>query len=133
MREAQITTRFLWRIRLGQLWIKSPPVDPAPLTFEYLSKNWARKGTTDAPQDILRDNADYHIFPWYLMVLLTRAKWLDNEGFDATKAFSEYNKQLESAMGSNLGATALSLVPGIGYPYLNAMRNTPDTGYGGSD
>lgn len=130
VREAMITTRFLWRYRQGKLFIKSPPTTPTPFTFEYQNKNWAVSGSTGNPQDYLQQNSDYHIFPWPLPILLTRAKWLDNEGFDATKAYADYDQQLASAIGSDEGATALSLVPGVGYPYLNAMRNAPDTGYG---
>lgn len=130
VRDAMITTRFMWRIRLGKLYIKSPPDTPTPFSFEYQSKLWARDADNDDPKEIMVKNGDYHVYPWYLVVLLTRAKWLDNEGFDASKAYRAYKDQLGHELGGDRGATALSLVPGVGYPYLNAMRNAPDTGYG---
>lgn len=130
VREAMITTRFMWRIRLGQLWIKSPPSVATPFSFEYQSKNWARDADTDAEIDYMVKNGDYHVYPWHLVVLLTRLKWLANEGYDTAQAQKDFDKALASKSGSNLGATALSLVPGVGYPYLSPDRNLPDTGYG---
>jgi hypothetical protein len=49
VRDALITTRFMWRLRQGKLWIKSPPVTPQPFTFEYMSRNWALSGDADTP------------------------------------------------------------------------------------
>jgi hypothetical protein len=42
----------------------------------------------------------------------------------------DFQKALSYEVGTDKGATALSLVPGSGYPYLNAVKNIPDTGYG---
>jgi hypothetical protein len=130
VRNAMITTRMMWRIRQGKLWIKSPTVDPQPFTFEYLSKNWAVKGNDDSPQDVLALDNDYHIFPPYLMILYTRQKWFENEGYDATAAAQAFFKAFQWFTGTDKGASSLSLVPGTGYPYINAVRNIPDTGYG---
>jgi hypothetical protein len=131
VRNAKITTRFLWRIRDGLLWIKSPPVTPQPLTFEYLQKNWARDNS-DFGKDFMDKNNDYHLFPWELVVYYTRVKWLENEGYDAKSAKDDFQKAFDYETGTDKGATALSLVPGTGYPYIDAFRNAPDTGYGGA-
>lgn len=130
VRQAMITTRFMWRLRGGKFWIKSPPTDAQIMPYEYMSKNWAFDGDTAEPKDYMSKNADYHLFPWQLPVLLTRAKWLKNEGYDANQAYEDYRKAFEFETGSNLGATALSLVPGVGFPYITPERNLPDTGYG---
>jgi hypothetical protein len=121
----------MWRLRNKQLWIKSPPATATPFSFEYVSKNWARDADDNSHKDLMSKDADYHIYPWHLVVLLTRQKWLKNEGYDDTAALNDYNNALAAETGSNTGATALSLVPGVGYPYLNPERNLPDTGYGG--
>lgn len=130
VRRAKVTTRFLWRLREGLLWVKSPPVDPQPLVFEYLCKNWARNGDDDAPKALMTNNADYHIFAWNLVVLLARAKWLEQEGYDSSAAKADFQKAMDFYTGGDKGATALSLVPGVGYPYINAVRNIPPTGFG---
>lgn len=130
VRDAMITTRFMWRIRQGRLWIKSPPVDPQDLTFEYLSKNWAVNGDTEFAAESMVNNNDYHIFPPYLMILFVRFKWFSNEGYDATASQQDFNKAFQWFSGTDKGASSLSLVPGSGYPYINAVRNIPDTGYG---
>jgi hypothetical protein len=130
VRQAMITTRFMWRLRGGKFWIKSPPEEPQELPFEYMSKNWAVDGDNATPKAWMTKNADYHIYPPMLPILLTRAKWLKNEGYDSTQALEDFRKAFEFETGSNLGATALSLVPGVGFPYITPERNLPDTGYG---
>lgn len=130
VRQALITTRFMWRFRGGQFWIKSPPVEAQQMPYEYMTKNWAFDGDTDMPQDIMQKNSDYHLFPWNLIVLYTRAKWLKNEGYDDSAAMKDFKTAFDFETGSNFGATALSLVPGVGYPYITPERNLPDTGYG---
>jgi hypothetical protein len=130
VRRAKVTTRFLWRIRGGKLWIKSPPVAAQPLVFEYLQRTWARDGLTDAPKELMTLNSDYHVFAWNLVVLLARAKWLEQEGYDSSAAKADFQKAMDFYTGGDKGATALSLVPGVGYPYINAVRNIPPTGFG---
>ena len=132
VRNTQITTRFLWRIRDRKLWIKSPPPPGAPedFSFEYKSKYWAVDGVSGEPKETMNQNSDYHIYPWQLVVLFTRAKWFENEGFDATGAVNDFNKAFQYETGTDKGATALNLVPGQGYPYINATKNIPDTGFG---
>jgi hypothetical protein len=132
VRNTQITTRFLWRIRGDKLWVKSPPPPgfPQNLSFEYLSKYWAVDGVTGQPKELMQQNSDYHIFPWQLVQLYTRTKWFSNEGFDATAAYADFLRSFNYETGTDKGASALSLVPGVGYPYISASRNIPDTGYG---
>lgn len=132
VRRTQVTTRFLWRIRNGKLWVKSPPPPgyPQEFSFEYKSKYWAVDGVTGDPLEMMVQNSDYHLYPWQLVVLFTRAKWMENEGFDATGAYNDFNTAFAYETGTDKGATSLSLVPGIGYPYISAIRNLPDTGYG---
>jgi hypothetical protein len=133
VRNTKITTRFMWRIRDGLLWVKSPPYpNPQNFSFEYLSKNWAVDGDTGFGKDYMNKNTDYHLFPWELVVFYTRVLWMQNEGYDATAAMASFKNALAYETGTDKGATALSLVPGMGYPYIDAIRNIPDTGYGGA-
>lgn len=123
-------TRFMWRRREGLLYIKSPPTAAENLTFEYMTKNWARDADDDSEKYLMSKNGDYHTFAWNLVILLTRLKWLDNEGYDTTSAERDFKKALESYTGNDQGATVLSLVPGGGgFPYLSE-RNIPPSGYG---
>jgi len=130
VRKTMITTRMMWRIRNKKLWIKSPPVNSQPFSFEYLSKNWAVDGNTETPQDLMSKNIDYHLYPWQLMVLYTRAKWFENEGYDSSGAYEDFKRAFMYETGVDKAATALTLVPGQGYPYIDAVKNIPDTGYG---
>ena len=132
VRNAKITTRFLWRIRDGMLWVKSPPPpgSPQPLSFEYTSKYWAVSGDTGEGIEGMESDEDYHVFNPQMVILYTRAKWFENEGYDASAAFADFQKSFLYESGTDKGATSLSIVPGMGYPYINAIRNIPDTGYG---
>lgn len=130
VRNTKITTRLMWRIRNKQLWIKSPPTIAEPLTFEYISKNWAMDVDGITAKDYMTNSGDYHLYPWQLMVLFTRAKWFENEGYDSTAAYSSFQRAFQYETGVDKGATALALVPGQGFPYIDAIKNIPDTGYG---
>jgi hypothetical protein len=129
VRDAMITTRMMWRIRNKLLWVKSPSMDSQPFVFEYVSKMWARDNA-DAPKDNMIAGTDYHLYPWQLMVMYTRAKWFENEGYDSSAAYSDFQRAFQYETGVDKGATSLSLVPGTGYPYISVARNVPDTGYG---
>jgi hypothetical protein len=132
VRNDSANMRFMWRIRNKMLWIKSPPpVDQTQtLVFEYLSKNWAVNALDASPTDIMTQNGDWHVYPWQLMVLYTRAKWFENEGFDSSGAQMDFLKALNYELGVDKGATALSLVPGSVFPYITPNSNIPDSGYG---
>jgi hypothetical protein len=130
VRNDSAVMRFMWRIRNKRLWIKSPPSDVQTFTFEYLSKNWAVRGDNGQSTDIMQSNNDYHIYPWQIMVLYTRAKWFENEGFDSSGAQMDFLKALNYELGADKGATTLSLVPGAAFPYIDPIRNLPNTGYG---
>ena len=133
VRKTMITTRFMWRIRDKKLWVKSAPAPDSGghiFSFEYLSKYWAVDGDTGQLQDLMNKNNDYHLYPWQLPLLYTRAKWFENEGYDSSGAQSDFQRALQYEMGVDKGATALTLVPGAGYPYIDAIKNVPDTGYG---
>jgi hypothetical protein len=134
VRNTYITTRMLWRIRDKKLWIKSPPPPGSPqdFSFEYVSRYWAIDGVTAEPKDKLTNNSDYALYPWQLVMLFTRAKWFENEGYDSSGAYLDFQKAFAYETGTDKGATALNLVPGTGYPYINAIKNIPDTGYGSS-
>lgn len=137
-RVGQITTRFLWRIRDGQLWIKSPPFPTSqPFSFEYLSKYWAldpnvsgNPADPPTPVESMELDTSWHIYSPQLMILYTRAKWFENEGYDAAAAFGDFQKAFQWEAGGDKGATALSIVPNAMFPYINAIFNAPDTGYG---
>jgi hypothetical protein len=130
VRNDSANMRFMWRIRNKAICIKSPPSEVQTLVFEYLSKNWAVKASDGSSTDIMKENGDYHIYPWQLMVLYTRAKWFENEGFDSSGAQMDFLKALNYELGADKGATTLSLVPGRSFPYIDSIRNLPDTGYG---
>lgn len=132
VRNTMITTRTMWRIRNKQLWVKSPPsaASPQTFTFEYLSRFWAVDGELGTPIDYMDTGSDYHLFPWQLPILYGRAKFFENEGYDSTAAYADFHRAFAYEAGTDKAATALPLVPGQGYPYLDAIKNVPDTGYG---
>ena len=138
VRSAQITTRFMWRIRDGLIWVKSapPPGFPQILTFEYMSKYWAYDqpsgGGADVPAVEMTKDTSWHVFPVDLVTLYTRAKWFENEGYDASTAIADFTKAFNWETGNDKGAATLSLVPSSSaFPYVGP-GNAPDTGFGSS-
>lgn len=131
IRMATIVLTFLWQIRDNKLWILSPPATEQPFSFMYLSRGWVQSGTNpELYKNVADQNGDKILFDDYLMVLLSRVKWLQIKGMDAAAAMSDFKLNYEIRKGKTKGSPILSLVNSVGLPYINMLTNAPDTGYG---
>jgi hypothetical protein len=67
-----------------------------------------------------------------MTIKFLKLKWLAAKGFDKAMAALEFDTIFNTRVGKSTGAPVLSASrSGAGYPYLDAYRNTGDTGYGG--
>ena len=124
-----------FRFNENQFWIF--PTNPAPadliLTFEYISRNLILKsGVTPAEYtDTAEDAADIPQFPPNLIQRMLKMKYLEAKGFDSQKATDNFWTAFYSWAGKDNSAPILNVGRNWrNFPYLNAVKNTPDTGYG---
>ncbi len=65
------------------------------------------------------------------MALFIKGRYLGARGFDTSKADAEFTAMYLSMMGVNKSAAKLNMARNyLGYPYLDAWRSLPDTGFG---
>ena len=113
------------------------PNDPMPegldINFEYISRNLIQIATTNPAQytDEAVSTGDTVMFPPHLIRMMLKMKFLDAKGFDSQKATDQFYQAIYSWMGKDNTGSILSAGSNRHwFPYLDAYRNTPDTGFG---
>ena len=125
------TMSFYWQVRDNSLYILAPPTEAQTLTFMYQSLAWLQD--QDNPtlyKNRATKNGDIVLLDAFLVTLFTRAKWLEMKGLDSSAAMRDFHVNFENRKGQEKGAPVLNMVRTYGFPYLNALYNTPDTGFG---
>ena len=132
---ASSTIYASFRFNENELWIF--PTNPAPqdlhITFEYISRNLILKSGVDPIEytDHAEDAADIPQFPPHLIQRMLKMKYLEAKGFDSQKAEDNFWNSFYSWAGKDNSAPILNVGRNWrNFPYLNAVKNTPDTGYG---
>ena len=108
-----------------------PPPDGLDVNFEYISCAWVSDG--EVPVTYKKEctvGSDIPLFDKTLITRYTKVKILEAKGFDSTKAQDDFNQTFSFLTGLDKGAGILNMGRSRGFPYLNAWRNVPDTGYG---
>lgn len=109
----------------------SPPPPGLDINFEYVSRNWLQDPTAPYDRfDETKTGQDVILYEPILIRKYLKAKFLESKGFDATAARNEFETIFYSRSGKDSGAPILSAARRYDFPYLNAYRNTGDTGYG---
>jgi len=131
IRNPRVVMSFLWQIRDDKLWIQSPPETAQRFAFMYISRGWIRDADSlTLYKNMGTKNGDYVLFDEYLVTLLARVKWQQMKGFDSSAAMADFRLNYENRKGRGKGAPVLNMAPRAGFPYIDVMRNVPDTGYG---
>lgn len=131
IRQTLPTLSFYWQVRDNSLYILSPPTAAQTLSFFYQSVAWVRdQDTSTLYKNRAIKNGDVILLDAYLVTLLARVKWLEMKGFDSSAAMRDFQVNYENRKGNEKGAPVLNMVRNYGFPYLNAINNLPDTGYG---
>jgi len=131
VRDVLPTMSFYWQVRDNSLYILAPPTEAQTLTFMYQSLAWVQD--QDNPtlyKNRATKNGDIILLDAFLVTLFTRAKWLEMKGLDSSAAMRDFHVNFENRKGQEKGAPVLNMVRTYGFPYLNALYNTPDTGFG---
>ena len=122
-----------FRIKQREVYIY--PDNPVPnalsIAFEYMSDKWLQDASSastfyneiDAGDDII-------LFPKIVAIKILKCKWLEARGFDSSKAREDFAVMMFSTLGHDGSASILNIGGSRGFPYMNAIRNTPDTNFG---
>ena len=122
-----------FRLNEGEFKVfPQPPPEGLDIHYEYLSKNWVRDGEDpNLYKDTVEKGTDIPLYDRTLISRYLRVKFLEAKGFDSTKAQDDFNQVLYSLIGKDKGAAILNAGRGgRRFPYLDAYRNVPDSGYG---
>lgn len=131
VRQTLPTLSFYWQVRGSQLYILSPPTSAQTLTFFYQSFAWVRDADNAALfKNRANKNGDTVLLDSHLVTQLSRVKWLEMKGLDSSAAMRDFQVNFENRKGNEKGAPVVSMAATHRYPYINAVYNLPDTGYG---
>lgn len=109
----------------------NPVPDALEIYFEYMSDLWLQDGAEPTTYyNEINSGSDICLLPKTTVIKLLKCKWLESKGFDSQKAREDFAVNFLSATGNNKSAPMLNAGAGHQYPYLDIIRNTPDTGYG---
>jgi hypothetical protein len=93
--------------------LMSFPIVPAAaqsIYYDYYSNYWVQSSGATAPdKDRPTVSTDKLLFDEELLVSGLVLRFLENRGYDTTKAQERYNSHLENAIGRNVGAPVVSL------------------------
>lgn len=117
-----------WQVREGKIWFLNAPAVPGQqFRFMYLSRALVRDADDpDLYKNIATKNGDQFVLDGILMTLMTRIKWLEAKGFDASSAVRDFMLAFDSRVGAQKGANILNLAGNRGgYPYIG-IGNLPE-------
>ena len=107
--------------------------DGKEITFRYISRHWAEKGSSPSITGLYElDAANNRVrYEPILIKRLLKVKFQAAKGFDNSNAIQEFIRAMDSWTGKSKGAQILNASGGWRrHTLLNAYRNAPDTGYG---
>lgn len=131
IRQTLPTLSFYWQVRGGQLYILSPPVDAQNLSFFYQSIAWVQdQDDATTYKNRATKNGDKILISGQLVTMYARVKWLEMKGLDSSAAMRDFQVLFENYKGNERGASTLSMVRTTRFPFINAINNVADTGYG---
>ncbi len=131
VRQTLPTLSFYWQIRGNQIYILAPPTAAQDLTFFYQSFAWVRDAdNATLYKNRANKNGDTVLLDSHLVTQLARVKWLEMKGLDSSAAMRDFQVNFENRKGNEKGAVVLNMAASRRYPYINAVYNLPDTGYG---
>ena len=106
-----------------------PPPPDSQLRWWYISRNWVVDNGGETT-DRAGNSSDVVLYDPILMTKFLKVKFLSAKGYDIAVAAREFDMTLMSLTGQDKGAQVLNVSGKGAYPYLNAFKNIPFTGYG---
>jgi hypothetical protein len=130
LQSSYISTGPRIRYRIFGGYIQTWPVIATNdlISFEYISNGYAID-VSGASKTGFTADTDTYLWPDRLMQLAVKWRYLNQRGFDATSAFSEYQQIFDIAKATDASAATLSMGGTQGSVLIN-MNNIPDGNYG---
>jgi hypothetical protein len=125
------TVHTMWRVKGNKMCFLYPPSTPETIQFEYVSCAYVQDAD-DATlyKNIADKNADVFLLDPDLIMQLSRARWLEVNGFDSGAAMRDFQRLYDNRIGGPQGAPVLNMSnSGAGSVLIN-IGNVPQTGYG---
>lgn len=109
-----------------------PPPNGLDVNFEYVGFNWVQDGDDDTIFKIKAEkNNDLPLYNRLLVSRYLKVKYHEAKEMDSTRSQQDFNQMFAQISGQNMGAEILNAGGRrYGPPYLNTLRNTPDSGFG---
>lgn len=112
----------------NEFYIDPTPSEAATLVFEYVSNTWCESSGGTA-QTSFQADSDVAIIDEWLIELEALWRYLQRQGFGYQEEFNEAEKEINTAIARDGGASELTL--GRYEPFeLITSKNAPDTGFG---
>jgi len=119
---------YKFRQQGNQFVVYPFPSDGLRFGFEYVTGYWAQSAAGTDKAKFTADD-DVTNIPEHLVTLLTKVKFYEAKGLDASALSMDYMKALELAKGNDTPAPNLNMSSDYVSPLLG-NRNTPEINYG---
>lgn len=124
-----------FRLREGLFSLfPQPPPNGLDINFEYQSRNWVQDTTTMpvTEKDEVTLPSDIVLFDKTLITRYLKVKYLEAKGLDSTAASDDFTQVFSFLTGLDAGVGEILNAGRArrGVPYLDSIRNTPDTNFG---
>lgn len=128
LQSSYISTGPRIRYRIFGGYIQTWPVIATNdlISFEYMSNGYAIDAISGSAKTSFTADTDTYLWPDRLMQLCVKWRYLNQRGFDATSAFSEFQMIYDIAKATDASAATLSMGGTAGSVLIN-MNNIPDS------
>lgn len=120
-----------FRSRDDKLYIFPENTSGFQIYYEYISTNWLLADDNTTRKSEISSGSDIILYDASLIRNYLRARWYEAKGFDTIEPSRVATMFYERSKGAQNSPDILSIGgQGRGFPYLDGIRNVPDTGFG---
>jgi hypothetical protein len=107
---------------------------PAPpninIGFKYNARSWVLAADLVTYRDNVTVSTDTLLFDRILMVKMLVTRYKQAKGLDSNASQEQFQLAYSNAVGINVPSPVLIMGGRLGFPYINAWINIPQTGFG---
>jgi hypothetical protein len=107
---------------------------PAPpninIGYKYNSRSWVVAADLTTYKDEVTVSTDTILFDRIMMVKMLVTRYKQAKGLDANSSLEQFQLAYSNAVGINVPSPVLIMGGRLGFPFINAWINIPQTGFG---